>query len=575
MVKRQKEKQYQSAREFRTNSQLRSGSTHAGAGGAVRRLPFDCCALTLTPFKNPVCLREEGIIFENDAILPYLLEHKADPVTGRPVTSRDLKAFSDNTKIVAVCTGPNDAYVYSYEAVHELNIKPKHYEDLTTGQPFHRKKDLILLQDPADDAHTALRNINNFKHTATLRAQEQQTSRDDIRHSVTATRILEKIDKRKRDEANDEAQRKKKRDNDSKQQDENTVTKPKIFTDELMGSQMTSGKCSGSFTSTVMEITNENEAREVTDKELQQAQFAALRKLKKKGFVTLHTNMGKIGLEIHCDMAPRTATNFLGLAAMGAYDGTTFHRSIRNFMLQGGKPPSSKKETSLWGDPFVDEFDDRLTHAGSGIVSMANAGPGTNKRQFFITYKSAPHLDRKHSVFGRVVEGLEVLKVMETVPTDKKDRPRHEIQIERVEVLTNPIPEAEELERRRVQERAHQKQRDQEQRRASALGQTIKPKKDREVSASSGDLEPSNSEHETNNKDMDTGNNGIGKYLPQNALTKLDDLLITSTATSVDSKKRASAGKVAKASQKIAQLPKASRLKPPPKKSQFGNFSGW
>jgi peptidyl-prolyl cis-trans isomerase-like protein 2 len=155
-------------------------------------------------------------------------------------------------------------------------------------------------------------------------------------------------------------------------------------------------------------------------------------------------------------MVPRTCINFLGLCRQGKYDGTVFHRLIPNFMIQGGRAPDGK-DASSWGDlPFPDEFDDRLKHSGRGVLSMANSGPGTNRQQFFVTLKSCPHLDRKHSVFGKVVSsepgtGLSVLDLWESTPVDKKDRPKKEIRIVRMEVLVDPALEAQQLEEERFE----------------------------------------------------------------------------------------------------------------------------
>ena len=141
MVKRQKEKQYQSATEHRANSQIRSGnqppSGSEGGGGGLRRLPFNCCALSLMPFTTPVCT-SNGIVFEKTAIEPFLAEHKIDPVTGNPMTKHDLivlnmskdeegrwqcpiltKPFADHTKVIAIRQNNppgTEANVYSFEA---------------------------------------------------------------------------------------------------------------------------------------------------------------------------------------------------------------------------------------------------------------------------------------------------------------------------------------------------------------------------------------------------------------------------------------------------------------------------
>ena len=121
---------------------------------------------------------------------------------------------------------------------------------------------------------------------------------------------------------------------------------------------------------------------------------------------TLHTERGDITLELFAADAPLTVENFLNLARAGFYDGTTFHRVIPGFMAQGGDPTGTG--TGGPGYKFRDEFSSRR-HDAKGTLSMANAGPNTNGSQFFITFGPTPHLDGRHTVFGRVVEGLDVL----------------------------------------------------------------------------------------------------------------------------------------------------------------------
>jgi len=120
------------------------------------------------------------------------------------------------------------------------------------------------------------------------------------------------------------------------------------------------------------------------------------------------TERGDIVVELHADRVPRTVENFVNLARAGFYDGTTFHRVIGGFMAQGGDPTGTG--TGGPGYQFGDEFHPELRHDAPGILSMANAGPGTNGSQFFITYGPTPHLDDRHSVFGRVTEGMDVLR---------------------------------------------------------------------------------------------------------------------------------------------------------------------
>jgi len=122
---------------------------------------------------------------------------------------------------------------------------------------------------------------------------------------------------------------------------------------------------------------------------------------------TFKTERGDFTCELHAAKAPLTVENFVNLARSGFYDGTTFHRVIPNFMAQGGDPTGTGRGGP--GYSFADEFDTSLRHDGPGVLSMANAGPGTNGSQFFITYGATPHLDGRHTVFGRVVEGMDVV----------------------------------------------------------------------------------------------------------------------------------------------------------------------
>jgi cyclophilin family peptidyl-prolyl cis-trans isomerase len=122
---------------------------------------------------------------------------------------------------------------------------------------------------------------------------------------------------------------------------------------------------------------------------------------------TFSTDLGDIVIELYADKVPRTVNNFVFLAQEGYYDGTTFHRVIKGFMVQGGDPTGTGRGGP--GYTFADEFDASLRHDGPGVLSMANAGPGTNGSQFFITHVATPHLDDRHSVFGRVVDGMDVV----------------------------------------------------------------------------------------------------------------------------------------------------------------------
>jgi len=128
---------------------------------------------------------------------------------------------------------------------------------------------------------------------------------------------------------------------------------------------------------------------------------------KKHYSATFHTEVGDFVVQLYTDRAPKTVNNFVFLAREGFYNGVTFHRVIRDFMVQGGDPTGSGSGGP--GYRFPDEFHPTLRHDGPGVLSMANAGPNTNGSQFFITHRATPHLDNKHSVFGKVVKGMEVV----------------------------------------------------------------------------------------------------------------------------------------------------------------------
>jgi peptidyl-prolyl cis-trans isomerase B (cyclophilin B) len=125
---------------------------------------------------------------------------------------------------------------------------------------------------------------------------------------------------------------------------------------------------------------------------------------------TIDTNRGTIKVQLHADKAPKTVENFEKLAKQGFYNGLKFHRVIEKFMIQTGCPQGSG--TGGPGYKFADEFHPSLKHSGPGVLSMANSGPNTNGSQFFITHVATPWLDGKHSVFGQVIEGLDVVNAV-------------------------------------------------------------------------------------------------------------------------------------------------------------------
>jgi peptidyl-prolyl cis-trans isomerase A (cyclophilin A) len=144
------------------------------------------------------------------------------------------------------------------------------------------------------------------------------------------------------------------------------------------------------------------------------------------------TNKGNFKIELFEDKAPITTKNFIKLANDGFYNGLIFHRVIQGFMIQGGCPEGTGRGGP--GYSIKDEFHPDLKHDCEGILSMANAGPNTGGSQFFITVAPTPHLDKHHSVFGKVIGGLDIVMEISKAQKDRNDRPLSEIKINKVEV---------------------------------------------------------------------------------------------------------------------------------------------
>jgi len=151
--------------------------------------------------------------------------------------------------------------------------------------------------------------------------------------------------------------------------------------------------------------------------------------------VVLETNQGKIEIKLKADVAPKTCENFIKLIEKGYYNGLIFHRVIKGFMIQGGDPTGTGMGgESIWGKPFEDEVSPLAKFDGPGILAMANSGPNTNGSQFFITCAKTPWLNMRHTIFGEVVTGLEVVQSIENTPVNAEDRPIAEQKIIRAYV---------------------------------------------------------------------------------------------------------------------------------------------
>jgi len=181
--------------------------------------------------------------------------------------------------------------------------------------------------------------------------------------------------------------------------------------------------CQGS--ETVKDDSNQNEIKKEEEIKVSKEMTVAV----------INTNMGTIEIELFADQTPKTIENFVGLAEKGYYNGVIFHRVIADFMIQGGDPTGTGRGgNSLWGTPFADEIVPSLKHEEPGILSMANAGPNTNGSQFFITVVPTPWLDGKHTIFGKVISGMNVVYDISKVKTAAGDKPVNDVIMEKVTI---------------------------------------------------------------------------------------------------------------------------------------------
>jgi len=469
-----KDRMYQNAAELTSHKRGDAGTKKSSG-----RLPFDHCALSLTPYEQPCC-GPEGVIFDLTNLVPYLQKHKKNPISSEPMTSREIvrlnmtkndkgewicpvtfKTFNDSSHIVAVRTTGS---VYSYEAVLELNIKAKNWEDLMTGEAFE-KKDLITLFHGLDDAHQRSRDISTFAHLREMRGDTQaaQAGESRVRLNPTAENVLKEIAKLREEEEHSGAKKRAleeifggtvggqahptAEDEDAGEDVAELLALKPTTAEVEPGMQLTAASKSASLTSTSFgSIVVADSTRLARASELREARFRRMRAVGKKAFVQLQTSHGQINLELHADIAPRTCWNFLTLCERGYYDRKCFHRLVPGFTLQGGAESSSGKGGSSAfprGRVFPDEFDQRLHHNSRGVLSMANSGPNCNKSQFFITLGECAYLDRKHSVFGRVVGGASTLDRIEAIGADAKERPLEEVVIVRaISFGESPVAEA-------------------------------------------------------------------------------------------------------------------------------------
>lgn len=323
----QKDKMYITSTEWRESYGGKKVESSENEHIKFKRLPFDHCSITMAPFEHPYC-DEHGNCFDLQAIHDFLKQFKVNPITGKPLDAKSLiklnfyknnedeyhcpalfKPFTKNSHIVANRITGN---VFSYEAIEQLNIKAKNWKDLVDDTPFNRK-DLITIQD---QSNLEKFNITTFYHIK--KKLKVETEEETLERLAGAQGRLKKVSNETKDILNQ-------LERDYKAPEEKIVEKK--HADKFNAAHYSTGQVAASFTSTAMVPVYEHEAA-IIDEDL-----VRYERVKKKGYVRVVTNLGPLNFELHCELAPKACENFIKHCANGYYNGTKFHRSIRNFMV--------------------------------------------------------------------------------------------------------------------------------------------------------------------------------------------------------------------------------------------------
>ncbi|KAF1972459.1 hypothetical protein BU23DRAFT_555001 [Bimuria novae-zelandiae CBS 107.79] len=539
-----------------------NAQSSSGLSSTFRRLPYNYCAASLQPFTDPVCT-PSGTVFDLTHILTWLTKHPdTSPIDGGPLKRSDLitlhftknedgeyvdpvtyKVFTDNTHMVAIRHG-QEGNVFAWDTVERLNIKAKNWKDLVSDEEFTRK-DIITLQDP--------QNIESRDFGKYMAVREGETVVPGQESSINTSSLgnAAKILKAKEAVAKARAERLAKASGKTpsasgalvpaQKNDRGARAQPPAGSKKpaYNAAVYTSGRAAASFTSTGVTPHTSNTLATLSDEDY----MLRPKRVRNKGYARLSTSHGDLSLELLPEYAPRAVYNFVSLAKRGYYRGTLFHRNIRAFMIQGGDPTGTGRGgESIWSKPFEDEFEGPQRHDARGVLSMANKGKNTNTSQFFITYRAVPHLDRKHTVFARVVGGADTtLTAMEEVQVGEKDRPVEDIKILDIVVFVDPFEEWK-------KERQAQENKDAEDEEIKRQGGTVDDKTTwtgKRIRAD-GTVESSSGE-----------GMGVGKYL-----------------------KQAQVAQVAQEDEVVGFVDEEDAPPPPPRKkvksgAGFGNFDAW
>ncbi|KAJ2919248.1 hypothetical protein MD484_g1125, partial [Candolleomyces efflorescens] len=371
------------------------GKQEAPSTGAA--VPFDCCSLSFQPFNHPVCARNAdgtGNVYDLVNIIPWLKQHNnTHPTTKGPLQPSDLIKLNYSRKEATgeihdpISFKPFSEHSHIVAIASTGNVflaeSIKGNKDLVADIPF-KKEDVITLQNPHGlppaSVPTSKAEGNISPYSTGLPGA-----------SLTSTSV-----------------------------DPNTQGNSQLLWDEeeLM------------FEEIAKPPKGKGKEKDVG---------------KRRAYVRVVTSLGgaSLNLELYCEKAPKTCYNFLMLARTGKYNDVPFHRLVPGFMVQTGDPTGTGTGgESYWGTAFRDEHDLKgaASHDSRGTLAMANKGANTNGSQFYITFKATPHLDRKHTVFGKLVGGEDVLDALEKIPVKAgTDRPAKIVKITEVVIYQDPF----------------------------------------------------------------------------------------------------------------------------------------
>ncbi|KAL0332343.1 UNVERIFIED_CONTAM: Peptidyl-prolyl cis-trans isomerase CYP65 [Sesamum calycinum] len=418
-------KQHSKDRMFITKTEWATewgGAKSKESGTPFKRLPFYCCALTFTPFEVPVCTAD-GSVFEIMQIIPYIRKYGRNPVTGAPLKQEDLISltFHKNSEGEYHCPVLNKVFT---EFTHIVAVK-------TTGNVFCHENPNALDSRVLTDFDHVKKNLK-VDDEAMLKELGTEKGKEIALHGGGGSKAMNERAAAlaailaARSRIKDDAESK------SGEKPKQTFSIVDAASAAVYGRSAAAAKADASQKTAARIAMHMAGERAPVNAKLVKSRFttgAASRSFTSTSYDPVTKNEYEY---VKVEKIPR--------------------EEVINFMIQGGDPTGTGRGgESIWGKPFKDELNSKLVHSGRGVVSMANSGPHTNGSQFFM-YKSANHLNFKHTVFGMVVGGLPTLSAMEKVPVDDDDRPLEEIKIISVEVYVNPYAESDEEEEGKTNE---------------------------------------------------------------------------------------------------------------------------